>query len=82
MHDGDYRNIFGPELVDHREGKPVYETPSNRGTCDKTPSVRTSSDLCQRAFDLPDKVRTQAGCTSFVEFGRGDKFAFGQRVEG
>jgi hypothetical protein len=39
-----------------------------------------SNNLAQEAFDLPNKVRTQARGASFVEPGGCDKFAF--RPEG
>jgi len=81
MHDGDYRNMVGPQLVDDCKRKPLGEPPSNGGARDETSSARTSRDLGQCAFNLVDKVRTQAGCARFVEPGRGDQFAFGLRVE-
>jgi hypothetical protein len=81
MHDGDYRNILGLDLVYNAEGKPLHETPPDRATREQTTSVRMSNDVGQRTFDLPYEVCTQAGCVAFVELGRRDQFALGQGVE-
>jgi hypothetical protein len=72
MHNGDYRNILGLDLVYNAEWKPVYETPPNRATREQITSVRMGNDVGQRVFDLPDEVRTQAGGVVLVEPGRGD----------
>jgi hypothetical protein len=72
MHDGDYRNIIGLDLVYNAKWKPVHEAPPNRATREQITSVRMGNDVGHRAFDLPDEVCTQAGCVVFVEPGRGD----------
>jgi hypothetical protein len=72
MHNGDYRNILGLDLVYNAEWKPVHEAPPDRATREQNTSVRMGNDVGQRAFDLPDEVCTQAGCVGFVEPGRGD----------
>jgi hypothetical protein len=58
MHDGDYRNILGLDLVYNAEWKSVHEAPPNRATSEQNTSVRMGNDVGQRVFDLPDEVCT------------------------
>jgi hypothetical protein len=81
MHDCDYRNISGLGLVYDPKWKPLHETSPDSTAAERTTNAWMDKNFGQGAFELPNKVRTQARGASFVEPGGCDKFASGQRVK-
>src|SRR5271170_251781 len=81
MHHGHYRNVCGLKLVHYAEWKSLNKAAPDRVAHEQAARVWMSNNLAQDAFDLPNKIRTQARGASFVEPGGGDKFALRQRVK-
>jgi hypothetical protein len=81
MHDSDYQNIRGLKLVHDAEWKSLNKAAPDGAARERAAHVRMGNNFAQGAFDLPNKVRAQAGRASFVEPSGCDKFAFRQRVK-